>query len=273
MSNNDINAPQQKPWEFPDGRQFLVYTENQKNQIGEEITARTLNEMRRTSGDLRDIVLDMYSNHDPNQLREPGLKGASAVAHDYEGRGIDPNLNAFEEEQALNNQKFEKDQQQQRQWEENQLLQKKDWLEKEQLKDRQLEEKLMQERAMENRPAEDSRNMGIGMLPLGFAGAMLGFGLTEKAVNTTGETLSPHAQALGDKMMVTGNDGGDLLAQARNALGITGPSTDTMVTGPNRTNEFIPGVAPEPNTLNAALNPLAPKNGALPTPGMTPTFG
>lgn len=141
----------------------------------------------------------------------------------------------------------------------------------------QIEERAEQERLdAARRPDEDAANRRIAGLPLGMVGALMGFGLTREAIGITGEIMSPGIRGLGDQMTVISSSGnGQLLQQARTALGVEGPyAGDTLVTGPDQTATFRPGQAPQ---LEGTANPTRQNIAAGPAaalPGLNgPSFG
>ena len=248
MARGDMRFEQQA--EALDGRQFAW---------------NTLAEMGVTPGDMRDIMKELFENGDHMFLRQ-AAKGTTVEERQH-------NLNnphSFEARREADEAHFEKKQDEHERWLERRQNDQRVFDEK-----RAFEEKLRQEDVSSrdeapNRQAEDALNNQYMAMPFLAAGTLAWMGLSETAVSTTGQALSPHAAAIGDSSLVTSNNGGSLLADARAALNVGAEGNDALMTGPNLAFNFTPGqplTAPE---LAPGMQPGGLQSPGLMQPKLTP---
>lgn len=240
-------------WKAPDGRQ---------------LTWQALNQMGRTPGDIHEIMMNVYRNRDPSAMQDMSLKGVELLGT----MAVDSANDEFMEEKQQEEQRFTED----RRLEQQRLDEQHRMDEQRQQEQWQAKKDAEEKMAQEKRPQEDALNNRIMGLPLGLASFGLGLGLTSGALQSVGNILSPSLSAMSGPMMVAGNDGGGLLAMARNALNVSGPQgQDIAVMGPNNAMRFTPGepmvaaapavAAPTPG----ADNPFQRQPG-MSMPGLTP---
>ena len=240
-------------WKLPDGSQ---------------LSYMALQEMGLTSGDIGEVMRQMYRDPDPEAMRNMALKGGALLG----GRAEDKNDADFQQKMRENDERLNEEHRQEQQRTAEQHRQQE-----------QQDQKSWQEKqdadaayAAKNRPGADAENARIGWLPCGLAGFGLGLGLTGTALGAAGQAMSGSVSSMNSPMMVASNNGGGLLAMARGALGIDGPGNDKdiQLTGPNRTNVFTPGVTPEIAMSTPAFNPNSPnpfsQKPGMGMPGLTP---
>lgn len=239
-------------WKLPDGSQ---------------LSYMALQEMGLTSGDVGEVMRQMYRDPDPEAMRNMALKGGALLG----GRAEDKNDADFqqkmqENDERVNKEHFEEGQRMAAQHREQEQQDQLSYEEKQRLDREMMEKRQMDEQA--------NRNIMGGMAGLFGFGAVLG--LAPTALNAAGQAMSGSVNAVNSPMMVASNNGGGLLAGLRGVLGIGGPGNDKdiQLTGPNRTNVFTPGVTPEIAMSTPSFNPNSPnpfsQKPGMGMPGLTP---
>lgn len=214
-------------WKFPDGSQ---------------LSRTVLEEMGISSGNTRQIMLQLYQGRTAEIVNNMGVKGSQLLGD----RAADENGNLAAEERRQEQQRMDLAQQQEKSYAEMTWQEKKDF----------------DQKMIEKRAEDEKANANIIGVPMGLAGFGLGLGLTGTALNSVGGALSGSVAAMNSSMMVTSNNGGGMLAMARGAFDILGPGNDKdiRIDGPNRTAAFTPGAPPPAMDMNSPLNPLNPNS-------------
>ena len=253
-------------WQYPDGRQ-LSYTALQNMCVeGADGNVRYF-----TPGDMRDIMDDIRYNSNRTVNGGNIQKLGGMLSQQGEQQSDQILQQKQQEEQKRQEDARQQDQKRQEQ----------------QRMDQQAAEKKQQEEAAwaaKHRPQEDAANRGIMMLPMMLAGALgfgggLGGGLMRGGLGGLSEGLGglggglgglaqmsgfkqimsmiasifePYKNGAGGNMMVATNGNGGLLADFRQALGVTPQGGDMLLAGPDQTQAFTPGQTPEPTTAPGA---------------------
>ncbi|MFN3827715.1 MAG: hypothetical protein ACK4NR_08850 [Micavibrio sp.] len=221
-------------WKAPDGRQ---------------LTWQALNQMGRTPGDIQEIMMNVFRDRDPSAMQNMSLKGVALLGTMAEDSANDEFFEQKRQEdiRLTEEQRLEAERQH-KQFLIDEKREQEQWQAK-----KDAEEKMAQEK----RPQEDALNNRIMGLPFGLASFGMGLGLGAGALSSVGNILSPSLNAMSGPMMVAGNDGGGLLAMARQSLNVSAPQgQDIAVTGPNNAQRFTAG---EPVVTPAATpTPAAP---------------
>lgn len=183
--------------------------------------------------------------------------GMSKAAWTMEDKGRDHEWQLWQDKQKSDNDHHEKQEQAQKDFQERERDQLQRRLEQERIEREILEKKQAEEAAAaKNRPNEEALNNRIMGMPFQMMGAMAFLGFGSAALEKGADAMSPGVNGLGDQMMVTSNNNGGLLADARQSLSLTAPSAqDILVTGPSQTTAFTPGVTPDAGMDAGATSP------------------
>jgi hypothetical protein len=150
-----------EPWKFPDGRQ---------------LTATTLNAMDMTPGDMDTILCALRIDHNPDAMRDMGLRGGALLS----GNAEDGHNNMLAEERHRQqidqaNDRFDQERREQ--------------IQQQQMDARRAKEEAERRWAEEHRADQEQANRNLIAIPVALGGFALGLGLLPGAMDAAGEAM------------------------------------------------------------------------------------